>query len=134
MVQVNLNYIASAFILLSMTDCIRAWHRMYWYGHVLVFGGMLFFQGGGRRRLRKGLESKTMAKPRPRPLQVPSFKLSPPSPIDFPDETNVGDLRWVKHALDNPSSRDDGEGVHPDAGLVDALVEGTETTDGWKDD
>ena len=57
--------------------------------------------------------------------EVPSVRVSPPSPTDqrIPnDETDATDLIWVKHALDNPAHQDAGEGVHP-GGLVDGIIE-----------
>ena len=123
MVQINLNYIASAFILLSLKDCTRAMHRMGWYSCILVALAMVFFQFGGRRMLKKGLDGKKKGAGPPAP--VPSFKVSPPSPIEPPnDEHDPSDLRWIKHALDNPSHQDGGEGVHP-VDLVDGLMKDT---------
>lgn len=75
MVQINLNYVASAFVLLNFKDCITAFNRMGWYAHVLVAGTMLFFQAGGQRWLRKGLEKRGLAS-----RHVPSVKVEPPSP------------------------------------------------------
>jgi len=121
MVQTNLNYIASAFVLLSLKDCVRAWHRMGWYTPVLVTIAMVFFQSGGRRALRKGLEGK---KKDETPGKVPSLQVSPPSPHD---ERDPKDLRWVKHALDTPTYQDGGAGVDPDGGLVDGIMRGAET-------
>lgn len=125
MVQTNLNYIASSFVLLSFRDCIRAWHRMGWYSHILIVLAMVFFQYGGRHALRKGLEGekKTAAQ-----TEVPDYKVLPPSPVEQPrDEHNSSDLTWVKHAFDNPAHRDGGEAVQPDGGLMDGLMRGTET-------
>lgn len=91
---------------------------------------MIFFQCGGRRALRSGLPAKSPRK------AVPSFKLSPPSPIvpdpALHDELDSRDFRWVKQALDNPPHQDGSEGVTPDAGLVDGVVMGAETPLGEK--
>ncbi|WVF71254.1 hypothetical protein IAT40_006056 [Kwoniella sp. CBS 6097] len=155
-VQLTINYTACAFILLSFKDCIRAWNRMYWYTHILVIVSMAFFHFGGRRALRKGLEQRgklpadksfsSSASTTTRRSPPPSVKISPPSPspkaadgadYDLPpgppeDERDSSDLRWVKHALDNPSYQDSGEGMGngfttPDGGFLDDLVEGIET-------
>jgi lysophospholipid acyltransferase len=104
-------------MLLSFKDCVSAWSRMGWYGHTLIALSLVFFQAGGRRRLRKGLKKEE--KP------VPSVRVSPPSPPE--DETDPKDLRWVKHALDNPGYQDAGEGVHADGGMVDQWMDGAET-------
>ncbi|WRT66454.1 uncharacterized protein IL334_003412 [Kwoniella shivajii] len=146
-VQVTLNYTACAFILLGFKDCIRAWSRMWWYTHVAIILTMAFFHFGGRRSLRKGLEKRgkisaerfsTIGQGRRSPL--PSVRVSPPSPISKPrspppqpeDEKDPKDLRWVKHALDNPPDQDSGEAMgngfnSPDGGWVDGIVEGSET-------
>ncbi|ORY32801.1 MBOAT, membrane-bound O-acyltransferase family-domain-containing protein [Naematelia encephala] len=125
MVQINLNFIAGAFILLGFNDCIRAWHRMGWYSPILVGAAMIFFRAGGRRALKQGLKSREQVK------EVPSFTVSPPSPMSPKtqphDELDSKDLRWIKHAFDNPPYQDDGPGVGPDAGVVDSLMQGTET-------
>ncbi|OCF33053.1 lysophospholipid acyltransferase [Kwoniella heveanensis CBS 569] len=151
-VQLTINYTACAFILLSFKDCIRAWNRMYWYTHILVILVMAFFHFGGRRALRKGLEKRgklpadrSAPEKERRRSPPPSVKVSPPSPSpptssDRPlpppgppeDERDDLDLRWVKHALDNPSYQDSGEGMGmgfntPDGGFLDDLVDGMET-------
>ncbi|KAL7421613.1 Lysophospholipid acyltransferase [Cryptotrichosporon argae] len=131
-VQSTLNYTVAAFLLLRFGDCIRAWSRMGWYGHLAIAVAMLFFQCGGRRALRAGLPADAKRK-RGKPEvgkangpdnATPSVKVTPPQPHD---ERDPKDLEWIRHALDNPSSQDSGEGVTPDAGLVDRFVKGTET-------
>lgn len=96
---------------------------MGFYGHFLIGLALVFFKFGGRRFLRKGLPKDKES--------VPSVKVSPPSPADPPaepeDEVNPKDLRWVKHALDNPSYQDGGEGVHPDGGMMDEWMQQPET-------
>jgi len=125
MVQTNLNYIASSFILLSFEDCLTAWQRMGWYTHILIASSTLFFQYGGRRALRRRLEGKKKTEA---PSEVPSFMVSPPSPLHPPhDEHDPSDLTWVKHAFENPSHRDGGVGVHPDGGLMDGIMRIAET-------
>lgn len=129
MVQVNLNYTASAFLLLGFKDSLKAWNRMYWHGHVMILVTSLFFHFGGRRALQKRLPAG------PPKGEVPSIKVAPPSPdskkgaeISSPphDEDDARDLRWVKHALDNPSHKDAGRGVNP-ADMVDRAMEGADT-------
>ena len=58
------------------------------------------------------------------PAAVPSLKISPPSPHDEKDPT---DLKWITHALANPTYHNGGGGVDPDGGLVDGLMKGAET-------
>jgi len=60
---------------------------------------------------------------------VYKVQVSPPSPPR--DERDPKDFKWVKHALDDPDYQDSGEGVHPDGGIVDQWVKGTETP-GWE--
>lgn len=118
--QININYIASAFMLLSFRSCIQAWHRVGWYTHILVAIAMLFFQAGGRRALRIGI----LVQPKAAHKQAPSLKVSPPSPHD---EKDSSDLRWITHALENPSHQDGGVAVHPDGGLVNGIIIEVET-------
>jgi lysophospholipid acyltransferase len=131
MVQINLNNVASAFILLRLKDCLGAWTRMFWYTHVLIVLSLAFFHFGGRRALRRGLEARGLDGKRKAKLTVdtevdlPSLKVSPPSPPL--DEQDPKDFRWVKHALDNPPYQDAGKGVGPDGGLVDEVMKGAET-------
>jgi lysophospholipid acyltransferase len=124
MVQINLNYTASAFLLLGFKDCLRAWNRMYWHGHLIIIATSLFFHFGGRQTLRKNL-------PEVPKKSVPSINIAPPSPIDGissppQDERDPTDLSWVKHALDNPSYKDAGKGTHP-GDMVDRAIEYSDT-------
>ncbi|KAK4690004.1 hypothetical protein P7C73_g106, partial [Tremellales sp. Uapishka_1] len=122
MVQINLNYIVSSFLLLSFRDSIRAWHRMYWYGHILTIASLLFFRLGGKKALRQGLGEKPVAPATP----VPSFSLSPSSPTR--DEDDTKDLRWVAHDLDTSVGQDQGDGVHPDTGFVEWMDKYADST------
>lgn len=124
MVQVNLNYTAAAFLLLGFKDSLRAWNRMYWHGHVMIVVASVFFHFGGRQALRQRLPTQ------PKP-DVPSIKVAPPSPDKSKsspphDEADSGDLRWIKHALDNPSHKDAGRGANP-ADMVDRAIDGSNT-------
>ncbi|WWD17220.1 hypothetical protein CI109_101658 [Kwoniella shandongensis] len=136
-VQTNLNYIVAPFLLLSLKGSIQAWHRMYWYSPIVVALSMAFFSAGGRRKLKRGLDKRNAASvPRAAP---PSFKISPPSPAVLPkddvppppapeDERDSSDLRWVKHALDNPSYQDSGEGVGIGVSIPDEWMESARGT------
>lgn len=44
-----LNYAASPFMLLTLKDSFRAWACLGYYGHVIIFGGLLFFYAGGTK-------------------------------------------------------------------------------------
>lgn len=48
LVQSSINYIVSAFILLNFMDCLKAWHRMGWYGHILIVLGVVGMRFGGK--------------------------------------------------------------------------------------
>ena len=123
MVQTNLNYLVSSFMLLSFKRCITAWSRMGWYSHIIIPLCYAFFQLGGRRRLRKGLEGR-------QPKPNPSLKISPPSPavVEQPrGPENAKHMRWVKDALEDRGD----EGVHLDGGLMDSVMRGAETP-GWE--
>ncbi|CAL1701570.1 unnamed protein product [Somion occarium] len=47
-----MNYMAGAFMLLTLEKSLIAWSRVWWYGHFMVFGGLVFFYAGGIRMLR----------------------------------------------------------------------------------
>lgn len=132
MVQMNLNYTASAFLLLGFKDCLKAWNRMYWHGHIVILVTSLFFHFGGRQALRSNLPSQpTTTAGGNSKGEVPSIKVAPPSPEGREsspphDEQDPSDFRWVKHALDNPSHKDSGRGVTP-AGMVDRAMDGADT-------
>ncbi len=106
MVQINLNYIAAAFVLLTFSGSIQAWSRMYWYGHVLIVLSSLFFRSGGRHALKAGLGDV-------RQKRVPSFQVSPPSPVDDNSPT------WVKDAFGYPQDKNE-------SGLPEELMDGAE--------
>jgi lysophospholipid acyltransferase len=142
-VQSNLNYIVCAFFLLNLKDCVRAYHRMGWYSHILIAGAMAFFHFGGRRMLRAGLPAAAGDKgDKARTAKIetdtsrlgptPTWKVHPPSPIDPPpqpkDEVDPTDLKWVRHALEGKQQKgQEAEGVGGDAGFVDSVMRGTET-------
>lgn len=128
LVQFHINYIACAFMLLNFSDCITAWKRLYFIGHVTMIAALVFFQAGGRRALRRSLPPKGAKGDVG--SDVPSIKVAPPTPSDPPppaDERDPKDLTWVRHALDNPSHQDAGPGINADGGLVDNVMKGAET-------
>ncbi len=51
--QISVNYIVAAFMLLGFKDCLKAWHRMGWYGHIMIVGTWAFFNFGGRGILKE---------------------------------------------------------------------------------
>lgn len=52
-----LNYVASPFMLLSASSSFQTWKLLGYYGHVIIFGGLLFFYAGGAS-FCKGLQAK----------------------------------------------------------------------------
>ena len=42
-----LNYAAAPFMILTVADSLTVWKRLGFYGHIIVFGGLLFFRAGG---------------------------------------------------------------------------------------
>lgn len=50
-----LNYVVAPFQLLDLKRSIRAWHRMDWYGHVIIGGALIFFLNGGKKICREAL-------------------------------------------------------------------------------
>lgn len=131
MVQINLNYLVAAFLLLEFKKSIMAWARMYFYGHVIIFSFMAFLRLGGKKWLRAGLPARN--KPASSAQQqsgdklqapVPSFKVSPPTPKDErenPDGEDA-DLEWVRHDL-NSTGEDNG-------GMMDEMWSGMDTRPG----
>ncbi|KAJ8517364.1 hypothetical protein ONZ45_g5454 [Pleurotus djamor] len=58
-----INYAATPFMLLNVTDSIIAWRNLGWYGHVIVAGAMVFFYAGGTHFLRGFHPPKAKAPP-----------------------------------------------------------------------
>lgn len=52
-VQSTLNYLVVPFFLLDLKSALTGWHRMGWYGHILIFGAYGALQLGGRAWLVK---------------------------------------------------------------------------------
>jgi len=55
-----LNYAAAPFMILTVTDSLAVWKRLGFYGHIIVFGGLLFFRVGGsgyfkRLQVKRGI-------------------------------------------------------------------------------
>lgn len=48
-----LNYTVIPFMVLDVRSSVSAWGNLWWYGHVLVGGALVFFYGGGVRALRR---------------------------------------------------------------------------------
>lgn len=55
------NYAATPFMLLGIRRSLQAWSVLGWYGHVMIFGAMAFFYGGGSSVL-KGIQIKRIKK------------------------------------------------------------------------
>lgn len=123
MVQINLNYLVAAFLLLQFKASVMAWARMYFYGHVIIFTFMAFLRLGGKKWLRAGLPPRTKDKPAVS-APVPSFTLSPPTPLDEREnpDGDDDDLEWVKHDL-NSMGEDDG-------GMMTEMWSGMDTRPG----
>ncbi|TFK43038.1 MBOAT, membrane-bound O-acyltransferase family-domain-containing protein [Crucibulum laeve] len=47
-----LNYCASPFILLSARSSFITWHRLGYYGHIVIIGSLVFFYAGGTKWFR----------------------------------------------------------------------------------
>jgi len=46
------NYTAAPFMLLSLKKSLIVWGRLGFYGHIVIFGALLFFYGGGTKYLK----------------------------------------------------------------------------------
>ena len=91
----------------------------------MMIAASVFFHFGGRAALRQQL-------PPTAKTPVPSINVAPPSPIDGPptprDEYDSKDIRWIKHALDNPSYKSSGKGVNP-GDMLDGAMESDNASD-----
>jgi len=58
-----LNYAASPFMLLSAKDSIKSWHRLGWYGHIVVMGSLVFFYTGGSKFFKELQRAKGIVPP-----------------------------------------------------------------------
>jgi lysophospholipid acyltransferase len=47
-----LNYVVVPFQLLDLKRSFLAWHRLDWYGHIIVGGTIIFFLNGGKKVMR----------------------------------------------------------------------------------
>ncbi|KAI0796503.1 MBOAT, membrane-bound O-acyltransferase family-domain-containing protein [Abortiporus biennis] len=52
-----LNYMASPFMLSTIEASLLAWGRLWWYGHFIIVGALVFFYSGGSKFL-KGIQTK----------------------------------------------------------------------------
>ena len=48
-------------MVLDVRSSVRAWGNLWWYGHVLVGGALVFFYGGGVRALNR-VQAKRVGK------------------------------------------------------------------------
>lgn len=53
-----LNYAVAPFQLLDLKRSLLAWHRMSWYGHVIIGIPLIFFMNGGKRIVRAQLAKR----------------------------------------------------------------------------
>lgn len=60
---VILNYATAPFMLLTVKDSLTAWSRLGWYGHILIFGSLVFFYGGGTSYLKQLQKERGIAPP-----------------------------------------------------------------------
>ncbi|KAG2014127.1 endoplasmic reticulum protein [Coprinopsis cinerea AmutBmut pab1-1] len=67
-----LNFAASPFIILSAKDSFTTWKNLGYYGHILVFGGLLFFYAGGTKLCRSLQKQMGIAPPPRRGAAAPA--------------------------------------------------------------
>jgi len=60
---VIVNYAAAPFMLLSVKDSLTCWSRLGWYGHIIIFGALLFFYGGGTKYFKQLQKERGIAPP-----------------------------------------------------------------------
>lgn len=71
-----LNYTASPFIILTASGSFQAWHNLAYHGHILVFGGLLFFYLGGTAYCRRLHKQMGIAIPERKPAAKKEEKLA----------------------------------------------------------
>jgi len=71
-----LNYAVIPFVLLDVRDSLQGWRSVHWYGHVMVFGVLVFFWAGGETALKKKQEKRIAAEEHLRVLATPDFEAS----------------------------------------------------------
>lgn len=65
-VQVTLNYLASSFLLLDLSSCIKFFNRTWWYGDVVIALSWLFFKFA-TPDLKRALKKREALAPAPSP-------------------------------------------------------------------
>jgi hypothetical protein len=60
---VILNYVVVPFQLLDLKRSILAWHRMGWYGHIIIAIPLIFFTNGGKKIMRAQLAKRGIVIP-----------------------------------------------------------------------
>jgi lysophospholipid acyltransferase len=58
-----LNYAVAPFQLLDLKRSLLAWHRMGWYGHIIIGVPIIFFMNGGKRIMRAQLAKRGIVIP-----------------------------------------------------------------------
>ncbi|CUA70341.1 lysophospholipid acyltransferase [Rhizoctonia solani] len=87
--QLILNYVAGPFCLLTISTSIKSWSNMAWYGHIMVFGPLLFFKSPATGILKK-MVTKREERARFLAQGTPELIVLPPTPAtdkfaDAPD-------------------------------------------------
>lgn len=98
-----LNYTVIPFMVLDMRSSVAAWGNLWWYGHLLVGGALVFFNGGGVRALKR-VQAKRVGKAASRAgteekdsdaaslSDAPRAPVLPPSLEDAANEIEQSDL------------------------------------------
>ncbi|KAI0736106.1 MBOAT, membrane-bound O-acyltransferase family-domain-containing protein [Fomitopsis betulina] len=98
-----LNYTVIPFMVLDMRSSVAAWGNLWWYGHLLVGGALVFFNGGGVRALKR-VQAKRVGKAASRAgteekdsdaaslSDAPGAPVLPPSLEDAANEIEQSDL------------------------------------------
>ncbi|CAE6391202.1 unnamed protein product [Rhizoctonia solani] len=77
--QLILNYVAGPFCLLTISDSIKSWGNMAWYGHVMVFVPLLFFKSPATGIL-KNMATRKEERARFLAQGTPELVVLPPTP------------------------------------------------------
>ncbi|KAH7343969.1 MBOAT, membrane-bound O-acyltransferase family-domain-containing protein [Rhizoctonia solani] len=88
--QLVLNYVAGPFCLLTISDSLKSWSNMAWYGHIMVFVPLLFFKSPATSALKK-VATRKEERARFLAQETPELVILPPTPATdkFSDVSDV---------------------------------------------
>ncbi|KAG8691577.1 lysophospholipid acyltransferase [Ceratobasidium sp. 423] len=97
--QLVLNYVAGPFCLLIISDSIRSWGNMAWYGHIMVFVPLLFFKSPATGIL-KNMAIQREERARFLAQGTPELIVLPPTPATDKFSDTPGVIPPVQEIID----------------------------------